>query len=114
MCRLQTRRFSKECNLLRKNEQVGLIIMFCYGVCVLRMRMLSWGGLSESGCFVCVCVCVSCEVFVYSVLKCVYSLAINDVLGEPEADAETVHGYWRENLDLWIFLCLHMNLIHLT
>ena len=31
----------------------------------------------------CMCVCLGCEVFVYSVFKCVYCLAINDVLGKP-------------------------------
>ena len=41
------------------------------------------GGLIESWCFVCVCVCLGCEVFVYFVLESVYCLTINDVLGEP-------------------------------
>ena len=39
----------------------------------------------------CVCVSLGCEVFVYSVLECVYCLAINDVLGEP---VPVANGLW--------------------
>ena len=39
----------------------------------------------------CMCVCLGCEVFVYFVLKCVYCLAIDDVLREPVPVAD---GLW--------------------
>ena len=39
----------------------------------------------------CVCECLVCEMFVYSVLECVYCLAINDVLGEL---VPVAYGLW--------------------